>query len=239
MFLNELERVMPVSTFEMVLYSIKTDPSHAIRHSMTIILRILFLFMTTVAVAQPAKAGKKLLPPAPPSLGPSAFFASERACASSGRFSTQECAEAFDRVDALLRERAPKFADKVDCVLQFHLCARSDDGYRPAALGVEIIRARKALIALPMLAVETGPDLWRDPEPAPGRDIFAEAATRGEGPRRAPASPYGALGLQAASLATLQPPSIASYHRFVEEVQLRLAIFEQGAKPRLNWRAER
>lgn len=212
-----------------------------LRPYMTHILHFFSLYMTIIAVTQPAKAGKGFLPPAPPSLSQSAFFASQRACASSGRFTQQECADAFERVETLLHERAPNFAEKVECVLRFRLCDKSDDGYRPTALGVEIVRSRKALIALPMLAVESGSDLWRDPAPVPSgdRDVYADGAPRDEISRRAPTSPYGALGLQAASLAPVFPPSIRSYRRFVEEVQLRLAVFEQGAKPRLNWRAER
>lgn len=209
------------------------------RH-VTIILRIIFLFVTMPALPLPAEADKAYFPPMPPAVSKSAFFASQRACASSGQFSDQDCAAAFERVETLMSERAPKFADRYECVLQFRICDKSAEGYRPATLGVEIIRSRKGMVALPMLAIETSADLWRDSELAPpaGGGV-AENAGRGDHSARVPASPFGALGLQATNFAPVGQPSIKSYRRHVEQVQLRLAQFEQGAKPRPNWRAER
>lgn len=187
----------------------------------------------------PAHAGKGLLPPAPAADGKSYFYASRRACASAGQFSEQDCAAAFERVDALLRERVPKFADKIDCVVQFKLCERDDaEGYLPAVLGVEIVRAPKGLVALPMLAIETPAELLRDPEPPPpDRGYAADGEPL---PRRTGApSPYGVLALEAANLAPVTPPSIKSYRRYIEEVQLRQTVYQQGAKPNPMWRAER
>jgi hypothetical protein len=181
-----------------------------------------------VAPCAPAAAGKRLLPPPPINAGKSYFFASRRACASAGYFSEQECAAAFERADALLRERAPKFADKYDCVLQFKMCDRDAETYLPASLGVEIVRSPKGMTAFPMLAVETPADWLRDPEPPPpDRDVAADASSY---PRRAgnsAPSPYGVLALEATNPASAPSPSIKSYRRYIEQVRLRLAGAER------------
>lgn len=205
---------------------------------MTILLRFFILLVTILIQTEPTIAGKRLLPPAPPPMDKSAFFASERACVSSGAFSPRECADAFDRVETLLRERAPKFAKKSECVLQFHLCNKSEDAYRPAALGVEIVRSRKDLVALPMLAVDAAADMWSDPEPTPARmEALADRAPPSQESQRKAPSPYGALELQT-SLTPSQPPTFKSYRRFVEAALLRPAG-EQGQTPSLGWRAGR
>ncbi len=199
--------------------------------------------MTFMTPGTLAVAAKLYLPPAPAVAGKSYFFASRHACAISGQFSAQDCASAFERVDILLHERAPKFADKIECLLQFKLCDKTAEGYLPTALGVEIVRSPKGDVALPMLAVETPRDMLRAPDPPPPRGagvgVVAYVAPRPGRVGKAMISPYGALALQATSLAPVTPPSIKGYHRFVEEVQLRLAIFQQGAKPSSNWRASR
>lgn len=198
--------------------------------------------MTFMTPGTRSVAAKLYLPPAPAVAGKSYFFASRHACAGSGQFSAQDCASAFERVDILLHERAPKFADKIECLLQFKLCDKTAEGYLPTALGVEIVRSRKGDVALPMLAVETPRDMLLAPTPpAPpsGAGVAADVAPRPGRVGKAMISPYGALALQATSLAPVTPPSIKGYHRFVEEVQLRLAIFQQGAKPSSNWRASR
>ncbi|MCI4677159.1 DUF1190 domain-containing protein [Rhodoblastus acidophilus] len=165
------------------------------------------------------------MPPAPVVTGQPYFFASRRACASSGAFSARQCAEAFDRVDDLMRERAPKFPDRVDCVLQFKLCEKESGSYRPQALGVEIDPAPRGLVATPMLAVETPAAMLHDPEPAP-----PASAPPPQGERSAAISPYGLLSLEPARFAPAPSPSLAGYHRFVEEVELRRAVFAQNAE---------
>jgi hypothetical protein len=193
-----------------------------------------------MAPCAPAHAGKGLLPPPPAANGKSYFYASRRACASAGQFSEQDCAAAFERVDALLRERAPKFADRIDCVVQFKLCEQSAEGYLPAVLGVEIVRAPKGLVALPMLAIESPPELLRDPEPAPpDRGYAADGAPQPRRSGNGAPSPYGVLALEGADLAPVAPPSIKSYRRYIEEIQLRQTVFQQGGKPNPMWRAER
>jgi hypothetical protein len=207
---------------------------------MTKLLRLYIVFMTFIIPSTQAVAGKFRLPPAPAAMEKSYFFATRRACAGSGQFSNQECADAFVRVDALLHERAQKFADKFECVLKFKLCDREADGYLPSALGVEIVRSPKGLVALPMLAVETPRAMLRDPAPPPpAGEVVADAGPQTARSGNRPISPYGALSLQATSLAPVSPPSLKSYRRFVEEVQLRLAVYQQGARPKPDWRAER
>jgi hypothetical protein len=183
--------------------------------------------MAFSAQSSPAAASEFYLPAAPAAAGRPYFFASRRACVSSGAFSAQQCAEAFDRVDEFMRERAPKFPDRVDCVLQFKLCEIESGSYRPQALGVEIDPSPRGPVAVPMLAVETPPALVGDPEPSPPPEPKLSAAI----------SPFGLLSLEPARLA--QPPSLAGYRHFVAEVQLRRAIFDRGAKPNPGWRAER
>jgi len=90
-------------------------------HIMTKLLQLCIAFMTASSTAAPAFADKFHLPPAPTQTGKSFFFASSRACVSSGQFSAQECADAFDRVSALLHEHARKFAAEIDCVMKFKL----------------------------------------------------------------------------------------------------------------------
>jgi hypothetical protein len=203
-------------------------------------LRIYLTFLTCVIPSLQAVAGKAFLPPAPAAAGKSYFFASRGACASSGQFSAQDCAAAFARVDTLLHERAPKFTNKYECVLEFKLCEKDADSYLPGALGVELIRSSKGLVALPMLAVETPRDMLRDPETPPpsGRDVVADVASGSRRSGNEIISPFGALAFPA-PVAAVAPPSLKGFHRLVEEAELRLAIFQKNAKTNPNWRAER
>jgi hypothetical protein len=200
--------------------------------SMTKLLQLCLVLMTIFAPPRPASGGKGFLPPAPAANGKSFYFASPGACASSGQFSAEDCAAAFVRVAALIRERAPKFAEKYECVLQFKMCEADDAGYLPTTLGVEIVRSSKGLVARPMLAVETPGDLLRDPQPpTPGRDMTADGAPRWHHAGTGAASPYGVLALDATFPAPVAPPSLKSYRRYIDEVRLHLAASEQSAKP--------
>jgi hypothetical protein len=177
----------------------------------------------------PAIAGRRL-PPAPASQGKSVFFASRDACASSSQFSERACDDAFDRVATLIRERAPKFVDKVDCVLEFKMCEADEAGFRPTVLGVEIVRsANGGVSVLPMLAVDTPAYMTREPEPTQERA------------RTGAPSPYGVLALEAASFtpASAPAPSLKGYHQFINEVQLRQAVDRRISRPNLSWRVER
>jgi len=206
-------------------------------HIMTKLLQLCIAFMTASSTAAPAFADKFHLPPAPTQTGKSFFFASSRACVSSGQFSAQECADAFDRVSALLHEHARKFAAEIDCVMKFKLCDKEADGYAPAALGVEIVRSSSGVTAVPMLAVETPREMWREPAPvsAPPPAFVADVAQHLHVPGPDAKSPYGALVFEASSLSLDEPPSLKSYRRFAEEGRLRLAAFHRGS--RLNWNA--
>jgi hypothetical protein len=179
-------------------------------------------------------AGKFHLPPPPPPMSRSHFFASSGACAGSGHFLPQECVRAFEEVETLLNERAPKFASRSECVAAFRICDKSPAGtYLPAILGVEIVRSPKGLAPLPMLAVETPPELLRKPEP-PTRVV--DIAPRRVEP---PPSPFGALGLEGMNKASERPKSLKGYRLLLEEAQLRFVAFAQNVKPGVNWRAER
>jgi hypothetical protein len=203
---------------------------------MTDIFLIYIFFMTSFLFLASANASNFDLPPAPVAAGTPYFFASTRACATSGSFSAEQCAEAFDRVDALMRDRAPSFPDRVDCVLRFKLCEKAGDAYRPQVLGVEIELSAKGLTYVPMLAVDAPSDLWRDQASPPPVEAGVAPAPRGE--RKAAVSPYGLLSLAPAKLAPPQP-SLAGYRRFVGEVQLRLAVLERGAAAIPEWRSRR
>ena len=129
--------------------------------------------------------------------------------------------------------RAPKFASRSECVSVFRICDKTDGAYLPATLGVEIVRSRTGLAALPMLAVETPPELLRDPEP-PKR--VADIAPRRREP---PPSPFGVLGVEGVNMASDQPKSLNGYRRLIEQAQLRFVAFAQNVRPGSNWRAER
>lgn len=135
------------------------------------------------------------------------FFASRDACRGSGAFSTADCAAAFDRVAVLMRERAPHFADRMECVLRFRSCERQETYFQPAAIGVEMVKGPRGPVAIPALAVETTASMFRDPAPKP--ENKPEHAAR---PDRA-ASPYGDLLVDASLLAG--PPTLASYRRLI------------------------
>jgi hypothetical protein len=208
---------------------------------MTLLLQFCFGFLTCAVSPAPAIAGKRFLPPAPPPMSQSHFFASKHACASSGAFSAQECSEAFARVEGLLRDRAPKFAERYECVVAFRLCDKDGDAYRPASLGVEIVQSAKGLVVLPMLAVETPRDMLREPEAPPGdNERLANNLVPDVRPSpKAAGSPFGALGHDAARQPSDPPQTLRGYRRLVQETQLRLAAFAQNAKRTDNWRAER
>jgi len=143
----------------------------------------------------------------------------------------------------MLRDRAPKFAEKIDCVVKFRFCEKNGSDFGPAALGVEIVRSRTGWSARPVLAVETSRDPFAAPE-APERDHLAQdnlsdVESWPEAPGAPKPSPYGALSFQALSRASVAPPSLKSYRRFVAEAQIRRALFEQGAQSNRNWRADR
>lgn len=163
------------------------------------------------------------------------FFASRSACAGSGHFLPQECVNAFDEVETLLRERAPKFASRSECVAAFRICDKSGETYLPATLGVEMVRSPKGLAALPMLAVETPHELLRKPEP-PKR--VADIAPRRMPPPPTP-SPFGVLGMEGVNMASEQPKSLKGYRRLIEQAQLRFVAFAQNGRSGVNWRAER
>lgn len=206
--------------------------------SMTKLFQFGLILTTVISPGLATGAPRRFLPPAPAMTGKSVFFASPDACAASGNFSERDCVAAFDRVAAVIRARAPKFAEKYECVLQFKLCESDADGFLPAAMGVEMVRSREGLVALPVLAVETPADMLRDPEPpAPGRDLGAEASPRPE--RSRTSSPYGVLALEATNLAAVTPPSLQSYRRYIAEAQLRQAGSQQETGPDPNWRARR
>ena len=174
-------------------------------------------------------------PPPPTTTGEAYFFASSSACASSGRFSAQDCENAFNHAQTLMHERTPRFSDKIECVLQFKLCEKNSEFYRPQALGVEIDATPQGSVAIPVLAVETPHDMLRDPE-------TANSAGAGDyspgGARRASDSPYGVLALDPAKMAAV-PPSLSGYHLFIERVQICLAAFQQRAVSERLWRSER
>ncbi|MBB4196394.1 hypothetical protein CCR94_13590 [Rhodoblastus sphagnicola] len=140
------------------------------------------------------------------------FFATLDACRNSGVFSAADCAAAFDRVAALMRERAPRFSDRIDCVLSFRSCERQDGSFRPAMLGVEMIKGRRRPIAMPALAVETPAGLFADPKPEAASPEPNDAPRR---PRSARASPYGDLVVNANLLAPNGPPTLANYRRLI------------------------
>jgi hypothetical protein len=103
--------------------------------------------------------------------GKSFFFATRSACLASGLFKPRECDFAFANAQTELRERAPSFVGKFDCVLRFHLCERRLVGaaegvaapirYAPEMLGVEISDLRDGGKASPVLAVASPPGLLR------------------------------------------------------------------------------
>ena len=176
---------------------------------MTLILQICCVFLSPLV---PALARAE----------PSHFFASRDACRGSGVFSDDDCAAAFDRVAVLMRERAPHFSDRIECLLRFKSCERQEGYFRPAALGVEMIKGRRGPIALPALAVETPAGLFRDPtsEAArldPNDDVVAAAPRR---PRPAAPSPYGDLMVNANLLVPIGPPTLAAYRRLIQASSL-------------------
>lgn len=187
------------------------------------------------AAPNPAQAGRILFPPPPPTTDKPYFYASSSACANSGRFSAQDCENAFSHVQTLMLERAPRFSDEIECVLQFKLCQKDSGFYRPQALGVEIDPTPRGFVAIPVLAVETPRDMLRDPETA---SSAADGDFAPGGARRASVSPYGVLALDAARIAAI-PPSLSSYRLFIERVQIRLAAYQQGARRDPLWRSER
>jgi hypothetical protein len=89
------------------------------------------------------------------------------------------------------------------------------------------------MAALPMLAVETPPELLRDPEP-PKR--VEDVAPRR---RERPPSPFGVLRVEGMDMASKQPKSLKGYRLLIEQAQLRFVAFAQNVKPGANWRAER
>lgn len=191
--------------------------------------------LTLFAAPTPAQAGKILFPPPPPPIDKPYFYASSSACANSGRFSAQDCENAFSHVQTLMQERAPRFSDEIECVLQFKLCEKDSEIYRPQALGVEIDATPRGFVAIPVLAVETPRDMLRDPETA---NSAADGDFAPGGARRPSVSPYGVLALDAARMAAV-PPSLSSYRLFIERVQIRLAAYQQGARRDPLWRSER
>jgi Protein of unknown function (DUF1190) len=199
-----------------------------------------FLAATTCLVSQlPAMAGEGLFPSPPPAGSRSHFFASPQACASAGEFSRVDCTAAFGHVADLIRERAPKFTDKYECIMQFRLCEKDAASFLPAALGVEVRQSPKGLIALPVLAVETPRDMLRDPVAlAPDHGGRADVTRQLGRLDRAATSPYGALEVDAAKLASVAPPSLTSYRRFVEDVQRGQPVIQPGIKVDSIGRAE-
>jgi hypothetical protein len=86
-----------------------------------------------------------------------AFYATSAACVTGGLFKKQECENAFDNAAAEMREEQLASPSRVDCVLRFRLCERSEQEglYAPVALGVEMTRASGVAYSTPVLAVAT------------------------------------------------------------------------------------
>lgn len=164
-------------------------------------------------------------------------FASPEACRGSGFFSASDCASAFVHAADLVRERAPHFADRIECVLSFKLCDRQDGSYLPSMLGVEMRNGPGGTVALPMLAVVTPRGLFRDPAQNPAaQDPVMEdpvmedpevqyTATRVVTPKpRKTRSQFGDLLVDASILVPSGPPTLAKYRRVIEASRLlRLA----------------
>ena len=124
------------------------------RSDVTELLRLYFVFLSLMtATSARAETGRA--------------FASPEACRGSGFFSASDCASAFVHAADLVRERAPHFADRIECVLSFKLCDRQDGSYLPSMLGVEMRNGPGGTVALPMLAVVTPRGLFRDPAQNP------------------------------------------------------------------------
>jgi hypothetical protein len=122
----------------------------------------------------------------------------------------------------LMRERAPRFSDRIECVLRFKSCERQANAFQPAMLGIEMVKGRRGPIAMPALAVETPAGLFRDPEsealgqesvmPEPNDGVAVAAPRR---PRPAAPSPYGDLVVNASLLAPGGPPTLTNYRRLI------------------------
>ncbi|MBG0808323.1 DUF1190 domain-containing protein [Methylosinus sp. H3A] len=88
------------------------------------------------------------------------LFDSPKACAASGRFSRQSCANAFANSLVELRERIPNFPTRWKCQLKYRLCEKdsgAEEAYRPSLLGVEIVTRGGEPVVTPILAIETPP----------------------------------------------------------------------------------
>ena len=161
-------------------------------------------------------------------------FASAAACRSSGLFSADDCVAAFDRAEILMRERAPHFPDRIDCVLSFKLCERQDGAYRPSMLGVDVRKAPGGTEAVPILAVEAPRGQFRDPPPAPAPPPRVAA------PRSRPAtSVYGDLVVDADLLVPSGPQTLAKYRQVIDRQTIEAARLRPSA-PRPDpavWRA--
>lgn len=97
-----------------------------------------------------------------------AFFASVQACIAARNYEKRACINAFVNALAEIRERRLAFSSRADCVLRFRLCEKVEDGadapagraFAPVLLGVEISHGPKGLLAAPVFAIETPPDLF-------------------------------------------------------------------------------
>lgn len=101
-----------------------------------------------------------------------AFYATSAACVAAGLFKKQECENAFANAAAEMREERFASSSRVDCILRFRLCERSEQEglYSPVALGVEMTRASGVAYSTPVLAVATPQGLL---PPRPTVDVAA------------------------------------------------------------------
>ena len=96
------------------------------------------------------------------------FFASVQACIAARKYEKRVCVNAFANSMAEVKERQLAFPSRADCVFRFRLCEKIEAGaeasagraFAPVLLGVEISNGPKGLLAAPVFAVETSPDLF-------------------------------------------------------------------------------
>ena len=117
---------------------------------MTGIISLAGLFFLSSSDGAAARA--TIQPPAKP-----AFYATSGACVAAGLFKKNECDNAFSNAASEMREERFASASRVDCVLRFRLCERSEQEglYAPVALGVEMTRTSGVAYSTPVLAVAT------------------------------------------------------------------------------------
>jgi len=132
-------------------------PSPAPRAAVLRALRRSGAFGVGVAAVLAASCGAQ----AATGSGKSFFYASEAACRASRHFDRMQCAIAFANAAAEMRARAPRYANGVDCKIQFSVCEReAGAGYAPAMLGIEIVDSAGGL-AVPTLATQAPNGLFR------------------------------------------------------------------------------